>query len=772
MVGLSLEDDANDSTEDNPGSLNTMDQASTSLVAKAAEAELEKEIASLQEQLLSAQEALERLKICDDRESKGSSPSNRAATSLTGGPPQRPPGKRGYLFRWMDRSIGWSGTKWALRFVALEGGRISYYGTHTDMSPRYVLTLSGCAVRDEGWKRNRRHSSWRKGVDPALEEPGAYFFVFSIYQRKDGDYTDDSEIAPLLRFSTPSLAEKNQWIQLIAEACAWCETDDFIADESNRAAEILMQQQQQALMSQAMPEAKEGTLPPLIFAPPPIKPPAKRPSFHKRTPSQAKLFKSLTQNVDADKIETQKKGYPPSKPMHRSAAPSYLSFDAPPQNYRGLFNLSMIILFLSSFRLLLGTIRQHGFVLTRFFRQLQDVREIRRDPWQEAPFVSGFLLQVLFVVLGFVIEWLMGHGKLNSTIGMILHHINAHSALFIPMSIVWSLIDHPAIGAILLLHATITWMKLLSYAHANEDYRLGSTTKSGFKSFKASLALVENLDPMDATLTYPKNITLGNLFYFWCAPTLTYQIAFPKYPRVRVWVVMGILVRMVVAVTLFTFLAAQVVTPALESLVADLEATHGTITAQIMAEYWLKLAIANTYLWLLMFYIYFHLYLNLFAELLRFGDRVFYKDWWNSSEVSAYWRLWNTPVHYWLIRHVYFPCLRLKLSRTFATFVVFSLSAVMHEVLVSVPFHMIRPWSFLGMMMQMPLVGLTKFLARMYPGSSLGNIIFWLSFCLVGQPCAVLLYTVDYQYGKHHSGMELFDQDECRVMWRGHCMIR
>ena len=156
MVGLSLEDDANDSTEDNPGSLNTMDQASTSLVAKAAEAELEKEIASLQEQLLSAQEALERLKICDDRESKGSSPSNRAATSLTGGPPQRPPGKRGYLFRWMDRSIGWSGTKWALRFVALEGGRISYYGTHTDTSPRYVLTLSGCAVRDEGWKRNRR----------------------------------------------------------------------------------------------------------------------------------------------------------------------------------------------------------------------------------------------------------------------------------------------------------------------------------------------------------------------------------------------------------------------------------------------------------------------------------------------------------------------------------------------------------------------------------------------------------------------------------------
>ena len=68
-----------------------------------------------------------------------------------------------------------------------------------------------------------------------------------------------------------------------------------------------------------------------------------------------------------------------------------------------------------------------------------------------------------------------------------------------------------------------------------------------------------------------------------------------------------------------------------------------------MADYWLRLAIANTYLWLLMFYAYFHLYLNLWAEVLRFGDRVFYKDWWNSSEIGSYWRLWNMPVHLWYV---------------------------------------------------------------------------------------------------------------------------
>jgi len=79
---------------------------------------------------------------------------------------------------------------------------------------------------------------------------------------------------------------------------------------------------------------------------------------------------------------------------------------------------------------------------------------------------------------------------------------------------------------------------------------------------------------------------IRNMFYFWFAPTLTYQIAFPKYPGIRLWRMGGILFRMVIVVALFTFLAAQVVSPALDSLVSDLEATHGTYTTGILAEYW------------------------------------------------------------------------------------------------------------------------------------------------------------------------------------------
>lgn len=231
-----------------------------------------------------------------------------------------------------------------------------------------------------------------------------------------------------------------------------------------------------------------------------------------------------------------------------------------------------------------------------------------------------------------------------------------------------------------------------------------------------------------------RNVTLGNMYYFWIAPTLTYQIAFPKTPRVRNLRVIGILVQMVIVFSLFSFLIAQSVAPILEQLLQDLEETDGVITGSLMAEYWLKLSIPNTYLWLMVFYFYFHLYLNLCAEILRFGDRVFYKDWWNSGEVSAYWRLWNLPVHYWLVRHLYFPCVRMGIPKAAATLVVFFFSAVMHEVIVSIPFHMLRPWSFLGMMGQVPLVVITKYLYRKYPDSSIGNIMFWTCFCLVGQP--------------------------------------
>ncbi len=86
---------------------------------------------------------------------------------------------------------------------------------------------------------------------------------------------------------------------------------------------------------------------------------------------------------------------------------------------------------------------------------------------------------------------------------------------------------------------------------------------------------------------------------------------------------------------------------------------------------------------------------------------------------------------------------------------VFFFSAVMHEYVISIPFHMLRPWSFLGMMGQIPLVAITKYADKLKPGSSLGNMIFWLTFCIVGQPMAILMYTIDHYYKKE------VDESDC-----------
>lgn len=55
--------------------------------------------------------------------------------------------------------------------------------------------------------------------------------------------------------------------------------------------------------------------------------------------------------------------------------------------------------------------------------------------------------------------------------------------------------------------------------------------------------------------------------------------------------------------------------------------------------------------------------------------------------------------------------------------------------------------AFTGMMLQLPLIAITRPLESMKGtnGKVTGNCIFWISFCLVGQPLAALLYFFAWQ---------------------------
>lgn len=113
-----------------------------------------------------------------------------------------------------------------------------------------------------------------------------------------------------------------------------------------------------------------------------------------------------------------------------------------------------------------------------------------------------------------------------------------------------------------------------------------------------------------------------------------------------------------------------------------------------------------------------------------------YFHWWFLTECQQ-------PVHKWMVRHIYFPCLRHKIPKGVAIVIAFFFSAVFHELCIGVPCHMIKFWAFMGIMLQVPLCILTNFLQNKFQNTMVGNMIFWFFFSIFGQPMCVLLYYHD-----------------------------
>jgi len=250
-------------------------------------------------------------------------------------------------------------------------------------------------------------------------------------------------------------------------------------------------------------------------------------------------------------------------------------------------------------------------------------------------------------------------------------------------------------------------------------------------------------------------------FRFIAFPTLCYQTTYPRTGAIRVKWLMKRLGELLLTITVQGLIFNQMMLPvlleSLEKMKQGVEismgqyvqATHAprthmyAHTRPLFLRYVLNLAVPVLFCWLCMFYGMFHLWLNILAEVTYFGDRLYYKAWWNATRLDVYWRDWNIPVHAWLVRHVFFPSMNMGLSKPVSMFLVFFVSAVAHEVLVSVPCHTNSLYAFWGMMAQVPLIALTGMIDKYNKGSQIGNFIFWISFCIVGQPLCILLYFME-----------------------------
>jgi diacylglycerol O-acyltransferase-1 len=124
-----------------------------------------------------------------------------------------------------------------------------------------------------------------------------------------------------------------------------------------------------------------------------------------------------------------------------------------------------------------------------------------------------------------------------------------------------------------------------------------------------------------------------DIAYFTFAPTLCYQVEYPRTPKIRKLFLLRRIgeavstlfayVILIVNVQLFFSLlilaiVEQYIIPLVRSSVEPVTSPADLIR---LTERLLKLSIPNLYVWLLGFYVFFHLVLNILAELLQFGDR-------------------------------------------------------------------------------------------------------------------------------------------------------
>uniref|UniRef100_A0A673G7Y1 O-acyltransferase n=1 Tax=Sinocyclocheilus rhinocerous TaxID=307959 RepID=A0A673G7Y1_9TELE len=247
-------------------------------------------------------------------------------------------------------------------------------------------------------------------------------------------------------------------------------------------------------------------------------------------------------------------------------------------------------------------------------------------------------------------------------------------------------------------------------------------------------AVLKNTPQKGEPLRYP---SLSSYLYFLFCPTLIYREVYPRNPYIR-WNYVGMNFLKVKSLTLFYlyFILVRLCIPVFTNKSNQPFSTRTFILALFHA------AFPGMLMLMLGFYAFLHCWLNAFAEMLRFADRMFYRDWWNSTSFANYYRTWNIVVHDWLYYYGYrdFLWLTGHKLRSVATLSVFAVSALVHEYAFTLGFGFFYPVMFctfagIGVVFNFAMNDKRK--------SPVWNIIMWT--CLfIGQGVHVCLYCVEW----------------------------
>ncbi|CAF1030665.1 unnamed protein product, partial [Didymodactylos carnosus] len=496
-------------------------------------------------------------------------------------------------------------------------------------------------------------------------------------------------------------------------------------------------------------------------------------------------------------------------PIHSCRDSLFSSNRWPSTDYHGFLNLCIVLLVMSSGRLVLENLIKYGLLIDG----LSLFHSLFAEP-HKWPGLSLGLCVNIFVLIAYQLELILSRLTVKSRFEKylyVLHVINLIQMLIVPAICVWYFKPNPLSSFIALMIYTIVFMKLISYIHinyicrealpnlklllkrhrshhdltslvTNGHYDTSTTTEEDEEeednemsdqilcetSFRHQSPLSKmtkkkklikgnhlkstkylSLYNLNESLVdfYPLNLTLSNLYYFLVIPTLCYELKFPKTRRIR----KRFLIRRTLEVIFFAMLNILLIQQWIMPILRNSHQPFRDLDYLRLIERLLKLAVPNNIVWLIFFYWYFHSVLNLIGELTYFGDREFYRDWWNASQVGVFWKNWNVPVHNFASRHLFKPLLRMGVAKFHSACIVFFISAFFHEYLVSVPLGMFRLWAFSGMILQLPFAFAVNHYLKDKP--RLGNIAVWLSL-IIGQPIAIMMYLHDYYYDYYRNTIQ------------------
>ncbi|XP_069683829.1 sterol O-acyltransferase 1 isoform X2 [Periplaneta americana] len=230
----------------------------------------------------------------------------------------------------------------------------------------------------------------------------------------------------------------------------------------------------------------------------------------------------------------------------------------------------------------------------------------------------------------------------------------------------------------------------------------------------------------------------SKFLYFLFAPTLVYRDDYPRTKEIRWKFVVWCFLEVIGVIFYVAFVFERFLIPIYRDF--GLKSHRNTPLSESIVVGMFGSMMPSMLVMLCAFYCLLHSWMNAFAEMLRFADRMFYKDWWTASSHAAYYRLWNIVVHDWLYTYIYkdFNENVSPRKRWVSTLMVFVVSAVFHEYILALTFRFFYPMLFIAFAgIGVILMFLTK------DFMSGGNIFVWLLLC-IGTGILTCLYGFEW----------------------------